>query len=136
MWQTKYAAAISKNLGLGLNFWPCSEDFFPLWASVVRELERQRNSLILLTPWLTGSSQKYNEFKRNFKSYAGKLYFFGFWIWSFSKTKTKNLFFPNENHSGFCMSYHLFLHYGWFLQNFGKDFIWSFTQSVFYSIVF
>ena len=25
------------------------------------------------------------------------------------------------------MRYHLFLHYGWFLQNLGKDFIWSFT---------
>ena len=24
MWQTKYAAAVPKNLGLGLNFWPCS----------------------------------------------------------------------------------------------------------------
>ena len=28
MWQTKYAAAIPKNLGLGLNFRPCSEGFF------------------------------------------------------------------------------------------------------------
>ena len=28
MWQTKYAAAIPKNLGLGLNFRPCSEHYF------------------------------------------------------------------------------------------------------------
>ena len=28
MWQTKYASAVPKNLGLGLNFRPCSEDFF------------------------------------------------------------------------------------------------------------
>ena len=28
MWQTKYAAAIPKNLGLGLNFRPCSEGHF------------------------------------------------------------------------------------------------------------
>ena len=28
MWQTKYAAAIPKNLGLGLNFRPCSEGYF------------------------------------------------------------------------------------------------------------
>ena len=28
MWQTKYAAAIPKNLGLGLKFRPCSEGFF------------------------------------------------------------------------------------------------------------
>ena len=27
MWQIKYAAAIPKNLGLGLNFRPCSEGF-------------------------------------------------------------------------------------------------------------
>ena len=26
MWQTKYAAAVPKNLGLGLDFRPCSED--------------------------------------------------------------------------------------------------------------
>ena len=29
MWQTKYASAVPKNLGLGSNFWP--------WASVVRD---------------------------------------------------------------------------------------------------
>ena len=36
-------------------------------------------------------------------------------------------FFPNENQLVVHMRYHLFLHYGWFLQNLGKDFIWSFT---------
>ena len=28
MWQTKYASAVPKNLGLGLNFRSCSEDYF------------------------------------------------------------------------------------------------------------
>ena len=28
MWQTKYAATIPKNLGLGLSFRPCSEGYF------------------------------------------------------------------------------------------------------------
>ena len=28
MWQTKNALAVPKNLGLGLNFWPCSEGYF------------------------------------------------------------------------------------------------------------
>ena len=28
MWQEKYALAVPNNLGLGLNFWPCSEGFF------------------------------------------------------------------------------------------------------------
>ena len=28
MWQTKYASAVSKNLGVGVNFRPCSEDYF------------------------------------------------------------------------------------------------------------
>ena len=28
MWHTKYAAAIPINLGLGLNFRPCSEGYF------------------------------------------------------------------------------------------------------------
>ena len=28
MWQTKYASAAPKNLGLGVNFWPFSEGYF------------------------------------------------------------------------------------------------------------
>ena len=28
MWQTKYASAVPKNLGLGLNFRPCSKGYF------------------------------------------------------------------------------------------------------------
>ena len=28
MWQTKYASAVPKNLGLGFDFWPCSEGNF------------------------------------------------------------------------------------------------------------
>ena len=28
MWQTKYASAAPKNLGVGVNFWPCSEGYF------------------------------------------------------------------------------------------------------------
>ena len=35
MLQTRYALAVPKNLGLGLNFRLCSEGYF-LWASVVR----------------------------------------------------------------------------------------------------
>ena len=35
---------------------------------------------------------------------------------------TKNAL-SNENNLGFHMRYHFFLHYGWFLQNLGKDFI-------------
>ena len=31
------------------------------------------------------------------------------------------LFFPNEHQLGFHMSYHLFLHHGWFVQNLGED---------------
>ena len=37
MWQTKYASAVPKNLGVGVNFWPCSEGYF--WASVVRGIK-------------------------------------------------------------------------------------------------
>ena len=48
--------------------------------------------------------------------------FFGFWLLGFSK-KIYFLFFPSENQLGFHMRYHLFLHYGWFLQNLGKYFI-------------
>ena len=28
MWQTKYALAVPKNLGVGVDFWPCSEGDF------------------------------------------------------------------------------------------------------------
>ena len=28
MWQTKYALAVPKNLGVGVDFQPCSEDDF------------------------------------------------------------------------------------------------------------
>ena len=28
MWQTKYASAEPKNLGVGVDFWPCSEGDF------------------------------------------------------------------------------------------------------------
>ena len=44
MWQTKYASAVPKNLGVGVNFWPCSKGYF-LWVFVVRDL-RHRTSLL------------------------------------------------------------------------------------------
>ena len=28
MWQTKYASAVPKNLGVGVDFWQCSEGDF------------------------------------------------------------------------------------------------------------
>ena len=28
MWQTKYALDVPKNLGVGVDFWPCSEGDF------------------------------------------------------------------------------------------------------------
>ena len=31
MWETKYAATIPNNLGVGVNFRPCSEGYFALW---------------------------------------------------------------------------------------------------------
>ena len=37
MWQTKYVLALLKNLGLGVDFWPCSEgDLLAQQLSVVR----------------------------------------------------------------------------------------------------
>ena len=35
MWQTKYALAVPKKLGVGVDFWLCSEDNFLTGASVV-----------------------------------------------------------------------------------------------------
>ena len=37
--------------------------------------------------------------------------------------KKKKMLHLNENKQPVHMRYHLFLHYGWFLQNLGKDFI-------------
>ena len=48
--------------------------------------------------------------------------FYWFLLFGFKKKK-KKLFFLHENLLGFDMRYHLFLHYGWFLHNLGKDFI-------------
>ena len=31
MWQTKYASAVPINLGLGFDFWPCSDGDFLTW---------------------------------------------------------------------------------------------------------
>jgi hypothetical protein len=42
------------------------------------------------------------------------------------KNRQKMIFFwlhSNENKQPVHMRYHLFMHYGWFLQNLGKDFI-------------
>ena len=49
--------------------------------------------------------------------------FFGCWLFGFS------YFFE----LGFHMRYHLFLHYGWFLQNLGKDFIRTNMHTTVYS---
>ena len=38
MWQTKYASAVSKNSGLGVDFWPVQWRQFPHQVSVVRGL--------------------------------------------------------------------------------------------------
>ena len=43
------------------------------------------------------------------------------------------IFFPNENQFGFHMRYHLFLHYGWFLQEIGQQFLWI---HIFKNVVF
>ena len=59
-----------------------------------------------------------NYFLKIIYSYALKLFF---WLLGFSKNCF--LFFINEKTKGFHMRYHSFLHYGWFLQNLGKDFI-------------
>ena len=47
---------------------------------------------------------------------VGDIYLIFFWFLVI-------VFFPNENQLGFHIRYHLFLHYGWFLQNLEKDFI-------------
>ena len=48
---------------------------------------------------------------------------FLFWVIRFFKKFCFFLLFINEKTKGFHMRYHSFLHYGWFLQNLGKDFI-------------
>ena len=48
MWQTKYASAVPKNLGLGLNFRPCSEDQFLSGQSQSVSTPNTRQKYILL----------------------------------------------------------------------------------------
>ena len=52
---------------------------------------------------------------------AGKWGFFESAILNFLKKNYAS--YLNENNQPVHMRYHLFLHYGWFLQNLGKDFI-------------
>ena len=49
MWQAKYASTVPKNLGSGVNFWPCSEGYiFPLWAFLVRGMCYSMHWMILV----------------------------------------------------------------------------------------
>ena len=60
-----------------------------------------------------------------------------FWIFFFKKKK--KLHHLNENKQPVHMRYHLFLHYEWFLQNLGKDFIRTnmhTTVTVAYFVIF
>ena len=43
MWQTKYALVVTKNLGLGVDFWPCSENDF---LAVVRVHDHSGSKVI------------------------------------------------------------------------------------------
>ena len=54
MWQTKYALAVPKNLGFGLNFWPLSEGYFLSGRSVVRGAQDQD-----LAPFFGDLSQRH-----------------------------------------------------------------------------
>ena len=56
MWQTKYASAVLKNLGVGVNFRPCSEG----WASVVRGMQEEKH----LSVYLGSLVQLFNYFKK------------------------------------------------------------------------
>ena len=52
MWQTKYASAVPKNLGVGVNFQLCSEGYSSLgvhspWQETLKEI--QHIALALLT---------------------------------------------------------------------------------------
>ena len=53
MWQTKYALAVPKNLGVGVDFRPCSEGDFLTRKSVVRDLvvHSSCQRLVAARPW-------------------------------------------------------------------------------------
>ena len=52
MWQTKYASAVPINLGLGFDFWPCSEGDLPHRQSYIHQvLQTIQMKLILLCVW-------------------------------------------------------------------------------------
>ena len=48
MRQTKYASAVPKNLGLGLNFRPCSEDYFLYWRPLSVKKTNERTLTLLI----------------------------------------------------------------------------------------
>ena len=58
MWQAKYASAILKHLGVGLNYRPCSEDYFLFgrpWSVgliLFQSLKPSKLSYIFIGQWL------------------------------------------------------------------------------------
>ena len=79
MWQTKYALAVPKNLGVGVNFRPCSEGYFLSGRpqSVNRAIVQENSSHKVTIPKI-GS--------RALKAYRRK----PVWVMVFFKTQIKN----------------------------------------------
>ena len=98
----------------------CFYPFFELTAWKPYRLSHVNTLCIKLFYLLKDQSLKFLQINiENWRSW--KMTFFGFLVIGFFNFVF--LFFLNENQLGFHMRYHLFLHYWWFIQNLGKDFI-------------
>ena len=62
---------------------------------------------------------------QNWRSWKMTFFWVGHFEFFFSNKNWFFIFFPMKNNLAVLMRYHLFLQYGWLLQNLGKDFIQS-----------
>ena len=136
MWLNLYGhQAVRLKKGVKMHFL-CVYHFFELTSDSLMTIEVEPHQCSLDQFILLTQGQSLNSLQKNivvWRSWKWKKYWglvelkmtffgFGFLVIGFFKKKLC-LFFPNGNQLGFHMRYHLFLLYGWFLQNLGKDYI-------------
>ena len=89
MWQTKYASTVPKNLGVGVNFRPCSEGYF--LSGRDNNTSAQNNSLKGIVLWLVAARTVIQSPERALDSnFSITFPFFNFYTFS---TFTRNFFY-------------------------------------------
>ena len=94
---------------------PLKMHFYPLFELMLDSLTTKSTKSMLITS-IYSTYQALKFWRKNVENWRS-------WKMTFCFVGFFKFFFLNENHLGFHMRYHLFLHYWWFLQNLEKGFI-------------